>query len=116
MRTLPGSEDIIRQTLPNGITVIVWENPHSPSVVVDAFVHAGSIYEKRPKAGLASYTASMLMRGTKNASFEEIHEKIESGEITRRRDQRHGGAGIIVEQRDGQTATQMIIGQRGQDQ
>lgn len=78
MRTLPGSEDIIRQTLPNGITVIVWENPHSPSVVVDAFVHAGSIYEERPKAGLASYTASMLMRGTKNASFEEIHEKIES--------------------------------------
>ena len=41
-------------------------------------MHAGSIYEKRPKAGLASYTASMLMRGTKNASFEEIHEKIES--------------------------------------
>ena len=46
----------------------------------------------------------------------QLHEKIESGEITRRRDQRDGGAGIIVEQRDGQTATQMIIGQRGQDQ
>lgn len=78
MRTLPGSEDIIRQSLPNGIIVIAWENPQSPSVVVDAFIHAGSIYEKRPKAGLANYTASMLMRGTKNTNFEEIHEKIET--------------------------------------
>ncbi len=78
MRALPGSEDIIRQTLPNGIIVIARENPQSPSVVVDAFIHAGSIYEKRSKAGLANYTASMLMRGTKNASFEEIYEKIEA--------------------------------------
>ena len=46
----------------------------------------------------------------------QLHEKIESGEITSRRDQRDGGAGIIVEQRDGQTATQMILSQRKQGQ
>jgi|TARA_B110000263_G_scaffold248870_1_gene264853 zinc protease len=78
MRTLPGSENITSQTLPNGIIVIARENPQSPSVVVDAFIHAGSIYEKRSKAGLANFAASMLMRGTKTASFEEIYENIES--------------------------------------
>ena len=32
-----------------------------------------------------------------------LHAKIENGELTRRRDANGGGAGIVVEQRDGQT-------------
>ncbi len=40
----------------------------------------------------------------------QLHEKVETGEITKRRNELNGGAGIIVEQRDGQTATKVVIG------
>jgi zinc protease len=78
MHSLPGPHDITRHTLPNGITVLARENPNSPAVVVDASIHAGSIYEGRSHAGLANFTAAMLMRGTRDASFDQIHERIES--------------------------------------
>ncbi len=38
-----------------------------------------------------------------------LHAKIEDGELTRRREATGAGAGITVEQRDGQTATQVVI-------
>jgi len=39
-----------------------------------------------------------------------LHEKIETGELTRRREANGGGAGITIEQRDGQTAGLTIGG------
>ena len=38
-----------------------------------------------------------------------LHGKVETGELTRRRTETGGGAGITVEQRDGQTATQVVL-------
>ncbi len=38
-----------------------------------------------------------------------LHGKIENGEITRRRQDSGGGAGVVVEQRDGQTATDVVV-------
>ena len=37
-----------------------------------------------------------------------LHKQIESGELMARRDASGGGAGLMIEQRDGQTATAMI--------
>jgi NADH-quinone oxidoreductase subunit B len=34
-----------------------------------------------------------------------LHDLVQDGELTRRRDDGDGGAGIVVEQQDGQTAT-----------
>ena len=50
--------------------------------------------------------------GTRNANARNppTSLKVETGEITRRRNELNGGAGIIVEQRDGQTATKVVIG------
>ena len=39
-----------------------------------------------------------------------LHEKIETGELTRRREATGAGAGITIEQRDGQTAGLTIGG------
>ena len=39
-----------------------------------------------------------------------LHEKIQTGELTRRREANGGGAGITIEQRDGQTAGLTIGG------
>ena len=78
MPQLLGPHDVTRRILPNGITVIVRENMNSPSVIVDASMQIGSIYENRSQAGLANFTASMLMQGTDNSTFKQIHERIES--------------------------------------
>jgi zinc protease len=74
----PGAESIYRRKLPNGITVLGYENPTSESIVVEGLIRAGSLAESREQAGTANFTADMLMRGTENRSFEQIYEAIES--------------------------------------
>ena len=38
-----------------------------------------------------------------------LHDKVESGELVRRRETSGSGAGITVDQRDGQTATKIVV-------
>jgi zinc protease len=78
--SLPGPETITRRVLSNGITVLVYENFTSPSVVVDSDLRAGALWEwqTREQAGLASFATSALMRGTERRSFNEIYDAIES--------------------------------------
>jgi len=78
LSSLPGPETITRRTLSNGIVVLVRENNTSPSVVVDSDLRVGALWESRAQAGLASFTASAMMRGTQRRSFSEIYEAIES--------------------------------------
>src|SRR5882672_10304455 len=78
IESLPGPETITRQTLSNGIVVLVRANDASPAVVVDADLRAGALWESRAQAGLASFTASAMMRGTARRTFTEIYEAIES--------------------------------------
>lgn len=78
IETLPGSDDITRRVLPNGIIVLVRENHHAPSVVITGSLDAGSLFEPRELSGLASFTAALLLRGTKTRSFGQIHELLES--------------------------------------
>ncbi len=77
-KTYPGPETIHRYELDNGITLLVYENFAAESVVMEGLVRAGAGAEPPEKAGLASFTAEMLMRGTQNRSFDEIYEAIES--------------------------------------
>jgi len=73
-----GPEKILRQTLPNGIIVLAYENFTSQTVVVEGLVRAGALQEKAEKAGLAAFTADMLMRGTHRFDFAQIYEQLES--------------------------------------
>jgi zinc protease len=75
---LPGPDDVLRTTLPNGITVLARENWSAPSVVIEGYVLAGNLDEPEGKPGVASFTASMLSRGTRHRTFSEINEAIES--------------------------------------
>ncbi len=74
----PGPESIQRHELSNGITVICYRNSAAESVVVEGLVRAGALVESREQAGLANFTAEMLLRGTKSRDFETIYEDIES--------------------------------------
>lgn len=77
LHTIPGTEDITRRVLPNGITILVRENPHSQSVVITGSLEVGAVFEPLEKNGLVSFITSALMRGTKNRDFASINEALE---------------------------------------
>ncbi|GIK40623.1 MAG: insulinase family protein [Chloroflexi bacterium] len=64
--------------LSNGITLIVKENHHAQSVVVRGHLHGGSNLDGPERAGLASFSTSVMRRGTERRTFAEINETIES--------------------------------------
>lgn len=74
----PNSQTITRHTLPNGLTILAYENFASPSVVMEGLVRVGALAENRETAGLANFTAVSLLRGTQNRTFDEIYELLES--------------------------------------
>ena len=78
LSALPGPETIHRRQLSNGITLLVRENFASPSVVLSGFLPVGSLVETEQTAGLAYLTALGLMRGTKQHTFSQIFESLES--------------------------------------
>ncbi|MCU0486058.1 MAG: insulinase family protein [Anaerolineales bacterium] len=76
--SLPGPETIRRAVLDNGIVVLARANFNSPSVVISGYLTAGNLLEPDEKLGLAGFTASMLMRGTVQRSFQQIYDALES--------------------------------------
>lgn len=76
--SLPDPESIARRTLDNGITVLARGNFLSPSVVLSGYLRVGSVDDPPEQAGLASFVADMLDHGTRNRTFDEISEAIES--------------------------------------
>jgi zinc protease len=67
-----------KYTLANGISLIVKENHHAQSVVVRGHVPGGANLDGPDRAGLASFTASVMRRGTVRRTFAQINETIES--------------------------------------
>ena len=53
VNSLPGPDDIYREVLPNGITVLSRSNFNSPSVVISGFFEAGALFDPDEKLGLA---------------------------------------------------------------
>ena len=76
--SLPGPNDVYREVLPNGITILTRSNFNSPSVVVAGFFEAGALFDTDEKLGLAEYTVLSLMRGTHKRTFDEIYNSLES--------------------------------------
>ena len=76
--SLPGPDDVYREVLSNGITVLARSNFNSPSVVISGFFSAGALFDSDEKLGLADFVTSALMRGTKKRSFDEIYQALES--------------------------------------
>lgn len=67
-----------KYTLSNGITLIVKENHHAQSVVVRGHLQGGANLDGPDQSGLASFTASVMRRGTASHTFTEINETIEA--------------------------------------
>jgi zinc protease len=74
----PGPETIMRQALPNGIVVLAYENFASESVVLEGILPAGALAEPAELAGLADFTAELLLRGAQSRTAGEIAEALEA--------------------------------------
>lgn len=74
---MPGPDDTTQIVLDNGLTVLVRENHAAPVTVIDGYLPAGSIHDPAEKAGVASFVAAMLTRGSDNYDFETFNETVE---------------------------------------
>ncbi len=71
-------ENVTRAELSNGIVVLVKENHTNASITLRGRLRAGAMYETDATAGLASFTASALQRGTKKFTFQQLNELYDS--------------------------------------
>jgi predicted Zn-dependent peptidase len=79
------SEDWIAASLPSGLRLILIPRPHTPTVVVRAFVRAGSRYDVEhlppgratPPLGLAHLTEHLLFKGTRRHSQRQLFAAVE---------------------------------------
>ncbi len=67
-----------RLVLPNGIVVLVTENPTADIIAARCFFAGGERIETLEKAGLTHLAASLMTRGTEQYSSLEIAEQVES--------------------------------------
>ncbi len=79
--------DPVRTRLTNGLTLLQQRNAASAAVTISLSVPAGSAFEPRDKAGLATLVARGLMRGT------ERRDKMEIGEVLDYRGAHLAGSG-----------------------
>ncbi|MBP6298493.1 MAG: insulinase family protein [Anaerolineae bacterium] len=75
--SMPNPETITRVVLDNGVTVLVYENASTHSVVVSGVAEGGSIQETPEANGLAALTAGTLMRGTETRDFQTLAATLE---------------------------------------
>ncbi|MFH0808913.1 MAG: pitrilysin family protein [Pseudomonadota bacterium] len=69
---------VVKQVLPNGIDLLVKENPGSGTVVVRAVVMGGQRYEDPAWAGVANFAAAMLTKGTASKDARRMATLIDS--------------------------------------
>jgi len=67
-----------RTVLPNGLVVLVTENPSADIVSARILVRGGGRHERPEKAGVANLLATVLTKGTERLSSQEIAEEVES--------------------------------------
>ena len=71
-------ETVLRRRLDNQAVVLIKENPTSPSVSIEGRVLAGAVHDEDATMGLASFSASMLRRGTRRHSFQDINVALDN--------------------------------------
>jgi zinc protease len=64
------------RTLPNGMRVLVYENPRAPTALHMVWVKAGSIDETNGRTGLAHVLEHMMFKGTKTLAPGEFSRRV----------------------------------------
>ncbi len=75
---LPGPDNITREVLPNGITILTRSNFNSPTLSIRGYLPSGSLLDPDEKLGLSYLMANGLMAGTAQHDFQSLYNEIES--------------------------------------
>lgn len=71
------AEPITRERLPNGLTLLVRENPSVPVVAVSVMIRVGSRWERSDNAGITNLLQQVLVKGTRTRTALRIAEEAE---------------------------------------
>lgn len=76
----PGTagEKLYRETLPNGMQVIILENHRNPVVSLNVVVKVGSMYETERINGISHFFEHLFFRGTERRTGEQFKREIEA--------------------------------------
>ncbi|MGB2990016.1 MAG: pitrilysin family protein, partial [Candidatus Zixiibacteriota bacterium] len=74
----PTPKGVIKQQLPNGLTVVVKSNPDSKVLGINILGKNRSAMEPKGKTGIADFTNRMLLKGTSSRSAAKISEDLSS--------------------------------------
>jgi zinc protease len=75
--SLPGADQIVTRTLPNGLKIVVWPDHDIPNVAMYTWYRAGSRNERAGITGLSHYFEHMMFNGTKTrppGDFDRVME------------------------------------------
>lgn len=76
--TYPGPETIQHYVMPNGLTLLVYENFASDSIALSGLVRASALLDPPDQDGMSLFCANLLLNGTQRRGFNEIYEALES--------------------------------------
>lgn len=71
-------EKIIKETLPNGLRILLRRNTKTPAVSITAAMLGGTMAEDRRNNGISNLTANMLLKGTGRRKEDRITGRIEA--------------------------------------
>ena len=68
---------IVKEVLPNGLTLITESMPHVRSVTIGVWLKRGSRHEVPEKSGISHFIEHMVFKGTSNRSAERIASEVD---------------------------------------
>jgi len=69
---------IVKDTLPNGLTLVTEAMPHVRSVAIGVWLKRGSRHEPEAQSGISHFIEHMVFKGTKSRSAERIASEVDS--------------------------------------
>lgn len=69
--------DFVKQTLPNGFTVLLWEDHRLPLLSFEILLKAGAVCDPPQKEGLSAITLALLRKGTKHRTALQFAEALD---------------------------------------
>ena len=75
---LPGADQIVTRTLPNGMKLVVWPDRDIPNVAMYTFYRVGSRNERPGITGISHFFEHMMFNGTKTRSPGEFDRTMEA--------------------------------------
>ncbi len=69
--------DFVKQTLPNGLTLLLWEDHRLPLLTFEILLKAGAICDPPQKEGLSAVTLALLRKGTRQRTALQFAEVLD---------------------------------------